>query len=309
MDDSLSFESFFEGAKKAAFRAMDDHGRGEYDEFALHAGVAIERLAKAALVRRNPAYLIEFRNGNPDMLLYLCGDLEMEIDQVRTVGAKDAIKRLRRLSVLGPDSQLDLLIEIRNGAAHTSTGDKAKSHLPTLAVHIGALLQDLGLSELAFWGRWTSAVGVAVDKKRSEIQRDVEIRIKQARHLFEDRFVGLPDGIKETILAKPSDGPMLGPMTMKNGNETLFVLTVAPCPACTANASLSLTPLGKSRGGGVNLVPDGLQCHLCGLELHSAEEINASGVDTKVSEMPMPTLFNFGRPLPFDVQWGETHTG
>lgn len=39
MDDSLSFEGFYEGAQKAAHRAMDDHGRAEYDEFALHAGV------------------------------------------------------------------------------------------------------------------------------------------------------------------------------------------------------------------------------------------------------------------------------
>ncbi|MEV0122659.1 integrase [Streptomyces sp. NPDC050703] len=71
MDDALSFESFLEGAKKAAHRAMDDHGRGEYDEFALHGGVAVEKLAKAVLVSMNPVYLLEMRNGNPDMLLYL----------------------------------------------------------------------------------------------------------------------------------------------------------------------------------------------------------------------------------------------
>ncbi|MEE1807668.1 hypothetical protein [Streptomyces sp. BE133] len=46
MDESLSFESLLEGAKKAGHKAMDDHGRGEYDEFALHGGVAVERLAK-----------------------------------------------------------------------------------------------------------------------------------------------------------------------------------------------------------------------------------------------------------------------
>ncbi|MEV5289910.1 hypothetical protein AB0K64_01555 [Streptomyces sp. NPDC053741] len=315
MDDSLSYESFFKGAQKAAFRAMDDHGRGEYDEFALHAGVAIERLAKAVLVKKNPAYLIEFRNGNPDMLLYLCGDLELEIDQVRTVGAKDALKRLRRLSVLGPDPQLDLLIEIRNGAAHTSTGDKAKSHLPTLAVNIGALLRDLGLPEPAFWDRWTSAVGVAVDQKRSEIQREVEIRIKQARHLFEDRFVGLPEGSKEAILASPEQvgGLMLGPMTIKNGEKTMFMLTVIPCPACGAKASLSFAPLGRSSTGRLELEPEALQCRLCGLELNGAEEIKVSGADTDAATTSSSALFNFGPPLPFDVdvdvRWGETHTG
>ena len=34
---------------------MDDHARGEYEEFALHAGVAVEKLVKATLVSMNPA--------------------------------------------------------------------------------------------------------------------------------------------------------------------------------------------------------------------------------------------------------------
>ena len=54
MKDLFSTESFYQGAKKAAHRAMDDHGRAEYDEFALHAGVAVEHLAKAVLFSKNP---------------------------------------------------------------------------------------------------------------------------------------------------------------------------------------------------------------------------------------------------------------
>ncbi|WP_405910418.1 MULTISPECIES: hypothetical protein [unclassified Streptomyces] len=54
MNGSLSSESFYQGAKKAAHKAMDDHGRPEYDEFALHAGVAVEKLAKAVLAAKNP---------------------------------------------------------------------------------------------------------------------------------------------------------------------------------------------------------------------------------------------------------------
>ncbi|GHF02789.1 hypothetical protein GCM10018785_75570 [Streptomyces longispororuber] len=72
MDDSLSFESFLAGAKKAAHRAMDDHGRGEYDEFALHAGVAIESLAKAVLISKNPIYIAEMK-GSAEMLFHLGG--------------------------------------------------------------------------------------------------------------------------------------------------------------------------------------------------------------------------------------------
>ncbi|MFD9509328.1 hypothetical protein [Streptomyces mirabilis] len=73
MDESLSYESFFEGANRSTQKAMDDHANREFDEFALHSGVAVERLAKAALVRVSPLYLVEMRNNNTDMLLYFGG--------------------------------------------------------------------------------------------------------------------------------------------------------------------------------------------------------------------------------------------
>ncbi|MGW3956674.1 hypothetical protein ACWEKM_38540 [Streptomyces sp. NPDC004752] len=106
MDASLTFESFLEGAKKAAHKAMDDHGRGEYDEFALHAGVAIERLAKAVLVSKNPVYIVEMR-GSAEMLFHLGG--HRTASKVRTIGAVEAISRVRTLGILPVDRQLDLL--------------------------------------------------------------------------------------------------------------------------------------------------------------------------------------------------------
>ncbi|MFD0068723.1 hypothetical protein ACFVJ9_48285, partial [Streptomyces sp. NPDC127574] len=97
MNDSLSSESFFQGAKKAAHRAMDDHGRPEYDEFALHAGVAVEKLAKAVLVSKNPVYIAEIRNNSADMVLHVGGHLQLDEERVRTVGASEAIKRLQKI--------------------------------------------------------------------------------------------------------------------------------------------------------------------------------------------------------------------
>ena len=71
MNDSLSAESFYQGAKNAAHRAMDDHGRPEYDEFALHAGVAVEKLVKAVLAAKNPVYFAEIRSNSADMVMHL----------------------------------------------------------------------------------------------------------------------------------------------------------------------------------------------------------------------------------------------
>ncbi|MGW2052160.1 hypothetical protein ACWCPF_44695 [Streptomyces sp. NPDC001858] len=134
MNDSLSSESFFHGAREAAHKAMEDHGRPEHDEFALHAGVAVEKLAKAVLVSKNPVYIGEIRSNSADMVLYLGGHLQADEEKVRTVGAMEAIKRLRKINVLQPDPQLDLLIEMRNGAAHTAADSTlAKGMISPLA--------------------------------------------------------------------------------------------------------------------------------------------------------------------------------
>ncbi|WP_406165175.1 hypothetical protein OIE52_00855 [Streptomyces canus] len=236
MDDFLSFDSFLGGAKKAAHRAMDEHGRGEYENFALQGGVAIEKLAKAVLVSMNPVYLLEMRNGNPDMLLYLGGHLELSEDKVRTVGAKDAIKRLRTLGILPPNPQLDILIELRNGTAHTSTGDRAKSLLPAFIESSWTLLKKVGIDIGDFWERWSSAVIIAVDEQRSEVERDVEIRIRQSWHRFEDRFAGLPDSARERALAQPSSTPYPSTLALSEPRPGLITTSLPPSGVPVAEA-------------------------------------------------------------------------
>ncbi|GAX55790.1 hypothetical protein [Streptomyces olivochromogenes] len=312
MDDSLSFESFLAAARTAAQKAMDDHARGEYDEFALHGGVAFEKLAKAVLVSKNPAYLVEMRNGNSDMLLYLCGDVDLDAKKVRTVGASEAIARLRRMKVLPQDEQLDQLIALRNGTAHTTVGDEAKALLPTLAENVETLLKHIGQPMDAFWGRWTSAVNVAVDKERDEIQREVEIKIKQARHLFDDRFKGLPDGAKDGVLGVPpaENGRFwVGDMTVLNGDDVLLVMSQVKCPACTATAMMTLVPTDRMVPR-PNFVPEGFICHLCGLNLQGREEMAACGelasVGRKLVSIP-PLAEAYARRSA--VRLGETRTG
>ncbi|MEV5370531.1 hypothetical protein AB0N12_14440 [Streptomyces albogriseolus] len=277
MDDSLSFESFLKGARTAAQKAMDDHARGEYDEFALHGGVAFERLAKAVLVSKNPAYLVEMRNGNSDMLLYLCGDLKKPPKNVRTVGAMEAVGRLRSMGLLSQDEQLDDLIALRNGTAHTTIGDQAKTLLPALAENVEALLKHLNQPTGVFWGRWASAIGAAVDKERDEIQRDVEIRIKQAKHLFEDRFKGLPDDVKERALeARPG---LPRSITILDSTKLLALISTMSCPACGALAQVKMRPeVDESAEKALRLGE--LTCQICGLELIGQDEIQAAGISS-----------------------------
>ncbi|MEU0525989.1 hypothetical protein [Streptomyces niveus] len=286
MDDSLSFESFLRGSKRAAHKAMDDHGRAEYDEFALHAGVAVERLAKAVLVSKNPLYIAEMR-GSAEMLFHLGG--HRTAGKVRTIGAMEAIARLRTLDVLPSDRQLDLLIDLRNGVAHTASENQGKSLLSTFAETVQTLHGDLGGPLASFWGRWTTVVRLAVDQERSQVYRDVQVRVRQARHNFEDRFAGLPQNAMELVLRNPvpMQNESIGPMTLADGRDVVLKLLGADCPACSGRASVFFDKVSPLGGGALRFVPTSMKCVMCALELNSTEEIEASGARTHYQTAPL----------------------
>lgn len=311
MNDSLSSESFFQGAKKAAHKAMDDHGRPEYDEFALHAGVAVEKLAKAVLVSKNPVYLVEPRN--EDMLLHFGGHLQVDEEKVRTVGAKEAITRLRKIGTLQADAQLDLLIAMRNGAAH-STPDStlAKGMISPLARTIETLINDLGKTLGSFWERWTDAVKNAVNEQEDQVFRDVQLRITQARHAFEDRFVGLPAEVKEGALRAPQPGKeewFARPMEIRNGDMLVLKTSGGDCPACGGQGLLTFEPV-RHTATETTFTANGFGCYLCNFEANGPDEMaalrkaNTPGMTTSVAVTHGPTLTSEEQ-----LRLGETKAG
>ncbi|MEU8737028.1 hypothetical protein ACFYPK_00470 [Streptomyces halstedii] len=280
MDNSLSFESFYQGAKKAAHKAMDDHGRPEYDEFALHAGVAVEKLAKAVLAAKNPVYVAEIRNNSADMVMYLGGHVQMAEEKIRTVGAAEAIKRLRKIGVLQPDADLDTLIEMRNGAAHAAPDSTlAKRMISPLARTIETLLDSVSRPLDEFWGRWTQAVKSAVDEQRDAIFQDVQLRISQARHRLEDRLEGLP--LPNEIRLQPKMSGFnffFGSANPDADGDVVSVTGGAGCPACGREAQVTVEPSSDNVAVAVALV-----CPWCHLHLNGPEEIEASEADLDIS--------------------------
>ncbi|GGR25352.1 hypothetical protein [Streptomyces roseolus] len=298
MDDSLTFESFWAGAKKSAHKAMDDHARGEYDEFALHAGVSVERLCKAVLVSKNPIYIAEMK-GSAEMLFHLGG--HRVASKVRTIGAAEAIARLRTLNVLPVDRTLDLLIDLRNGVAHASTGNQAKGLLSTLAAAVAALHEELDQPLNSFWERWTESARVAIDQAASKVHRDVQVRISQALHRFNDRFEGLPDEARDLIVrAQMSPYNEELPVTLDDGRRVVLRLVGTDCPACTSKASVFFDEQAESPNA-LLMVPRSLKCFTCGLTLDTLDEVHASGVHVK------PLMFPSREYVA--AEFGETHQG
>ncbi|MDX3641424.1 hypothetical protein [Streptomyces sp. MB09-02B] len=315
MNDALSFESFFQGAKKAAHKAMDDHGRPEYNEFALHAGVAVELLAKAVLVSKNPIYIAEPRN--EDMLLFFGGYLQVDEEKVRTVGAKGAIARLRKIGVLQADAQLDLLIAMRDGAAHAASDSlQAKGMISPLARTIETLLGDLGKPLDVFWERWTEAVKAAVNEQEDQVFRDVQLRITQARHAFEDQFARLPAEYKERALKalqpRKEEG-LVSSVVLMEGDVVALQTSGGDCPACGGQALLTFEPVGRT-GTDTHYSANGFVCSLCPFEAKGADEMAAlrkANTPVLVGTMTAMTMsISHGRTLsPEELKVGETKAG
>ena len=277
MNNALSSESFYQGAKKAAHKAMDDHGRPEYDEFALHAGVAVEKLAKAVLAEKNPVYVAEIRNNSADMVMHLGGHLPLDEDKVRTVGAMEVIKRLRKIGVLKADTDLDLLIDMRNGAAHAAPDSTlAKGMISPLARTIETLLGDLGKPLEDFWERWTDAVKYAVNEQEDQVLREVRLRITQARHAFEDQFKNLPPGSKELVLTGPQLRPVpwIESVEIRAGGVPGFEVSGGDCPSCGGPSILMFEPT-EVTATNTQYRANGFVCSLCSFKVVGPDEMAA----------------------------------
>ncbi|WP_051741129.1 hypothetical protein [Streptomyces xylophagus] len=308
MDDALSVENLLAGARRFAHLAMAAHDRSDHELFALHGGVAVERLAKAALAAKSPALLLEMR-GKVDALFHLTG-VKPSVSRVHTVGAGEAIARLRKLDVLPGDSGLDDLIELRNGVAHATQGDEGRELLPTLVRTVELLLADLGVDTTSFWDRWVETVRLALDEARTELERDVRLRIQKARNVFEERFMGLPDDARERF--QKSQGNVFNMVIMAEENLVLAG-TGARCPACDSQAEVTMQGL-DSEPGYKALTANGLRCSMCHLVISGAAEFEAAGLDLgSLNEATTSELLRLIRPrddqTSKDVRLGVTRSG
>ncbi|MFJ4517445.1 hypothetical protein [Streptomyces sp. NPDC088816] len=277
MDDSLSAEGLYQGARKFAWSALEAHGRRDEEVFLLHAGVSIERLAKAALVRKSPFLLMEMK-GKDDTLFHLTG--VRQAAKLRTVGAGQAISRLREMAVLPQrDPDLDELIELRNGVAHLMTSvDEAFDGLAVFCRVTNQLLDHLGRDQGRYWGSWSTLVGITLSDAHEKVERDVARRIEQARRLLKKRFAGLPAEALDSYAA--TQQVTYGLQAAKKFGPQIFIPW--KCPACGHPAVIMAGPPVLVRQGEPGQSqPEKLVCFVCNFLLDS-HEMEVAGVPHRV---------------------------
>lgn len=279
MGSTVTFEQLFSGAKSFARLALDAHAEGQMEVFLLEAGVSVERLAKAALVRVHPTLLSEVK-GNDDMLLHFAGATTTPPRRLHTIGASTAIARLRKMGVLPRAEELDGLIELRNGVAHLGAS-AAEDYFGAFVETICVLLDHLREDRTSFWGTWHKTVQVALDDHYDRTQRALQLRIDQARFRIAARFGTLPVRVVEIIAKTFSE---TGLVIVENSPSTTRFRTLGRCPACSNEAAalmLRATP-ETTLLYEMELTAEGLLCRLCGLHLTTEEEVRMAGLPSTV---------------------------
>jgi len=278
MDDPLSFETLLAGARKFAHSAMASHSEEDEETFLLHAGVSIERLAKAALAHKSPFLLMEMK-GKDDTLFHLTG--VRHTSKLRTIGAAQAIGRLRQMGVLPPsDPELDELIELRNGVAHLSaSADETFDGLTVFSRVTNRLLEHTQTGQAPYWGDWSAVVSITLNDLYEKVEREVARRIEQARYRLKNRFEDLPPAALESYVATR---PQLtyGLQIPRDGSPSVFL--PYDCPACHNTALVVAGPpvlIWKDNPG--KSEPGFFICFVCQFTLKS-HELAAAGIPSRL---------------------------
>jgi hypothetical protein len=275
-------DELYASAARFAQTALEAHHRGDHQRVALDAGTALEHLTKACLSKRSPALLVELKPGesNWQSLALLCGFPEGRPTQLRTVGLRDARKRVKTFfTSSASDADLALLIDLRDGVVHAALDDEVEERLLVAFVQqADATLADMGRPRAAFWGDRLGVVDALLTEASDKTMHRVQVKLSNAKVAFSERFGNMADELRSVIT---SITPVLD-VTEESDPE---------CPACgckgIARGDLDVDEYvdfsdGEPYGGAwVVFMPASFKCQQCGLRLDTPAEVVAAGMPAK----------------------------
>jgi hypothetical protein len=283
MPDSIQ-ERLLQSATLYSRRALEAFVTGEFRDFVLFAGIAIEHAAKEGLVLANPVFIAPDRAFPSALALeWARDDVDQLVAGVRTISGAEALTR-RSLyephlkDVLEPAREI---ITLRNGEAHLATSDGTQQQR-TFVVFLRVIEALLVVDPEDFWHPHYGLVQATLDERAEAVQRQVAEAMAAARIAVETRFAGVEEDYVRAAIAVASTR-----LAARVDDEYSLVID---CPACEFPAEV----LGETDQTSVHVDDDGfavaplltffassLRCEVCGLELDGAEQIEAAGLESE----------------------------
>lgn len=262
---------------RLALQEFTDESHGQVVA-ALHAGMAVEHLAKRYLVSINPVLIAE---NDLDSLLMLSGNGKLarfKAHQITTIGAAETCKRVKRLFAEFPyqPGRDDVIFTVRNAAAHLGVTDTApmRQAIRLMIRLMDSLLGALKVNSDEFWGDSISAVNALRDQAANEDRAIITAKYSAATLRLAERVSGLDLAQRELVLRAMSGQHHW--VTEGSHAHT--------CPVCDQQGWLECTReyVGDfvagldAAGEAITLAetvlyPEIFYCSACGLQLESSE--------------------------------------
>jgi hypothetical protein len=280
-------------AKRCIGDALDAWAQGDQFNVALKAPVAVELLGKAALWRENPVLLVQLADQHEASLFLLAIQPDLTDKDVRTIGLQVVMNRLTKLigDLPLPQKRQKRIAEVRNGAVHVgSAGDLRHVLLDCLAI-LQVLLDRLGIERKDFLGLHLGTVDALLDERKTEISRQVAVKLAMARA----RLTSLEEALGEEAFRTATDELenqrwTVDPDDFGLGGDAID----ANCPECGSKARLFGELDAQGGGGGYDEEPQDWRlwfspwvfyCMVCHLQLHGSQELVEAGLPSRHFEI------------------------
>ena len=303
---SLALDQLLEGARYHADLALTAYSNRDERSILVNAAVSLEHLSKALLFSMHPTLLAETQNGSFDALLLLNGFGDKTTKQLRTIGAKVALLRVRQvMEIHAPKDALDQLIAVRDGVLHAGLLDsKSTRELLTAYLRYAEEVYDALEDQQAWgddrWGKWDQLVASLITQSLTEVEHEVTRKIEAARANHRAFMERVPESEQEAVAESLQIRTWsLDEREVGGFGLSYYGLENIRCPACNhPEATIggmieedydvpeNLGPMDHIEEHvalvAVYLRPTGLRCGVCNLELIGADEMRAARMPERI---------------------------
>ena len=287
-------------ASRFAQAAVGDYLNRDWTAFFVHAGTALEHLAKAYLASIHPSLIADGRSF--DSLLHACGRgglAKIPRESMRTIGATAAVERCGLVlpAIANMRQDLDALVQARNGAVHMGEGSERQAEQSLVALFRASrhMLAEGGWDEATYWGNQSDFVKTQLSDSANEARLHVSQLAAKAKMEFEKRFGGHDAETRQALLSA------IVATYSKQSDEEQFIY----CPVCEtevlAEGALEIEwkpewdrgdfgePVVSGEYPEVTFYPGHMHCRACDLELDGEDEMHAAGVEESIELMDFDT--------------------
>ncbi len=272
----IDSKHFSASSARFAQSALQGLPSGDTDIFALHAGIALEHLAKALLVQQHPVLVAA---DDFDSLLHASGHSTMALRAtMRTITVTEAVRRAGRFvpQLQNLKNELKVLCDARNGVAHLAHAGQVSALLVPFLKGCELLRNVLGLDRDAYWGEFVSLVDEALQTSVDEAKLRVANALASARFEFEKRYAHLDADTRDGVIHAIEAGY----------DPEKYEEQIIECPACRSSALASgavETHWEQDDEDSFSFIatffPGHLHCRACDLELDGDNELRVAGVE------------------------------